>query len=169
VTDEALGGVVARLKPEEDGSLSFIVEVAESERGSGRTVAMYHGRRVALGAPRRHGYLFEGRVDAGFRGPVAAWADAVAVFAGEETEGPPPPGTVRFAAFGEAGFVAGARPSAEAFVEHWEPAAPFVFEADGIERTDYRLIRRRSAAGFRTNERGAFEGYGRPFSISRDG
>lgn len=166
VTDAVLGGVVARLRPEEDGSLSFVVEVAETERGAGRTVAIYHGRRIALGEPRRRGYRFSGSGPAGFSGTVARWGDAVEIEVGGP--GGPPPGTVRFTSLGEAGFVAGARPAAEAFVEEWEPAAPFRFEADGVERMDYRLIKRRSAAGFRTSARGAFEEYGPPFAISRD-
>jgi hypothetical protein len=167
VTDSVLGGVVARLRPEEDGSLSFVVEVAETERGSGRTVAIYHGRRVVLGEPRRRGYRFSGSAPAGFSGAVARWGDAVAVEVGG-AGGPPPPGTVRFTSLGEAGFVAGARPAAEAFVEEWEPAEPFRFEADGVERMDYRLVKRRSAAGFRTGARSAFEEYGPPFVITRD-
>ncbi len=166
VTDAALGGVVARLRPEEDGSLSFVVEVAETERGAGRTVAIYHGRRVALGEPRRRGYRFSGSAPAAFSGAVAGWGSAVTVEVGGP--GGPPPGTVRFVSLGEAGFVAGTSPAAEAFVEEWEPAPPFRFEADGVERMDYRLVKRRSAAGFRTSARGAFEEYGPPFAISRD-
>ncbi len=167
VTDSAPEGVVARLKPEEDGSLSFVVEVAEIERGSGRTVAIYRGQRVALGAPRRRGYRFSGSAPAGFSGTVARWGDAVEVEVGG-AGGPPPPRVVRFVSLGEAGFVAGARPAAETFLEEWEPAEPFRFEADGVERMDYRLVRRRSAAGFRTSARGVFEEYGPPFAISRD-
>jgi len=166
ITDSVLGGVIARLRPEEDGSLSFVVEVAETERGAGRTVAMYHGRRVALGEPRRRGYRFSGSAPSGFAGAVAGWGAAVTVEVGGL--GGPPPGTVRFTALGEAGFVAGASPAAETFVEEWTPAEPFRFEADGIERMDYRLVKRRSAAGFRTSARGAFETYGPPFAISRD-
>jgi hypothetical protein len=166
VTDDALEGVIARLRPEEDGSLSFVVEVAESERGAGRTVGMYHGQRVTLGSPRRQGYRFSGSAPAGFMGSVARWGDAVEIEAGGP--GGPPPGAVRFTALGEAGFVAGASPAAETFVEEWEPAEPFRFEADGVERMDYRLVRKRSAAGFRTSARGMFEEYGPPFAITRD-
>jgi hypothetical protein len=166
VTDSALGGVVARLKPEEDGSLSFVLEVAETERGAGRTVAMYHGQRVALGGPRRRGYRFSGSAPAGFSGAVARWG-ALEIEVGG-AGGPPPAGVVRFASLGETGFVAGARPSAETFLEEWEPAEPFRFEADGVERMDYRLVRKRSAAGFRTSARGVFEEYGPPFAITRD-
>jgi hypothetical protein len=165
VEDSALGGVIARLKPEEDGSLSFVVEVAETERGEGRTVAMYHGRRIALAGPVRRGYRFEGSAPAGFSGAVARWG-ALEIEVGGA--GGPPPGTVRFTALGESGFVAGAQPAAETFVEQWEPAEPFRFEADGVERMDYRLVERRSAAGFRTSARGVFEAYGPPFSIERD-
>lgn len=167
VTDAALEGVIARLRPEEDGSLSFIVEVADAERGAGRTVAMYEGRRVTLGDPKRKGYRFVGSAPAGFSGSVARWGDAVDIEVGGP--GGPPPRVVRFTSLGEAGFVAGASPAAETFVEEWEPAEPFRFEADGIERTDYRLVRQRSAAGFRTGARGAFEEYGPPFTITRDG
>jgi hypothetical protein len=166
VTDQALEGVIARVRPEEDGSLSFVVEVAECERGPGRTVAMYHGRRVALGEPRRTGYRFVGSAPAGFAGAVARWGDAVEVEVGGR--GGPPPGAVRFVSMGESGFVAGERPAAEAFAEEWEPAEPFRFEADGVERMDCRLVCRRSAAGFRTSARGAFEEYGPPFVITRD-
>ena len=166
VTDDALEGAIARLRPEEDGSLSFVVEVAECERGAGRTVAMYHGQRVTLGKPRRQGYRFSGSAPAGFAGAVARWGDAVEIEVGGP--GGPPRGVVRFASLGEAGFVAGASPAAEAFVEEWEPAEPFRFEADGVERMDYRLLRKRSAAGFRTSARGVFEEYGPPFAISRD-
>jgi len=167
VNDQALEGVIARLKPEEDGSLSFVVEVADVERGAGRTVAMYEGRRVALGEPRRKGYRFVGSAPAGFVGSVARWGDAVEIDVGGP--GGPPPGAVRFVSLGEAGFVAGAQPAAETFLEEWEPAEPFRFEADGVERMDYRLIKKRSAAGFRTSAHGVFEGYGPPFVITRDG
>ena len=64
---------------------------------------------------------------------------------------------------------AGAGPAAETFVEEWEPAEPIRYEADGVERMDYRLVRRRSAAGFRTSARGVFQDYGSPFALSRDG
>jgi len=168
VTDQALEGVIARLRPEEDGSLSFVVEVAQCERGPGRTVAIYHGRRIALGEPKRTGYRFVGNAPAGFVGTVARWGDAVEVDVGG-AGGPPPPGAVRFAALGETGFVAGARPAAETFQEEWEPADPFRFEADGVERMDCRLVRKSSAAGFRTGAGGAFEEYGPPFVITRDG
>ena len=165
ITDSALGGVVARLRPEEDGSLSFVVEVAETERGEGKTVAMYEGRRIALGGPQRRGYRFAGSAPAGFTGAVARWG-ALEIDVGGP--GGPPPGAVRFEALGEAGFVAGPFPEAETFVEGWEPAEPLRFEADGVERMDYRLVKRRSAAGFRTNVHGAFEQYGPPFTITRD-
>jgi hypothetical protein len=168
VTDQALEGVVARVRPEEDGSLSFVVEAAKCERGPGRTVAMYHGRRVALGEPRRTGYRFVGSAPPGFSGTVARWGEALEIDVGG-AGGPPPPGTVRFTSLGESGFVAGERPAAEAFAEEWEPAEPFRFEADGVERMDCRLVMRRSAAGFRTSARGVFEEYGPPFSITRDG
>jgi hypothetical protein len=168
IEDQAIGGVIARLRPEEDGSLSFLVEVAETERGPGRTVAMYEGRRIALGEPRRRGYRFAGSAPLGFAGPVARWGEAVAVFAGEAEDAPLPPG-VRFAALAEEGFVAGALPAAETFLETWEPVEPFRFEAEGIERMDYRLVRKRAAAGFRTNTHGALEDYGPPFRLSRDG
>lgn len=168
VTDQAIEGVIARVRPEEDGSLSFVVEVAKCERGPGRTVAMYHGRRVALGEPRRIGYRFVGSAPAGFEGAVARWGDAVEVEAGG-AGGPPPPRTVRFASLGETGFVAGEAPAAEAFAEEWEPAEPLRVEADGVERMDCRLVKKRSAAGFRTGARGAFEEYGPPFAITRDG
>lgn len=167
VEDQALEGVIARVRPEDDGSLSFLVEVAECERGPGRTVAMYHGRRVALGQPRRTGYRFVGSAPAGFSGAVARWGNAVEIDVGG-AGGPPPPGTVRFTSLGEEGFVAGAQPAAEAFAEEWEPAEPVRFEADGVERMDCRLVRTRSAAGFRTSARGAFEEYGPPFVITRD-
>jgi hypothetical protein len=72
-------------------------------------------------------------------------------------------------ALGEAGFVAGERPAAETFLETWEPAEPFLFEADGIERADYRLVLHRAAAGFRTAEGGGFVTYGPSFDITRDG
>jgi len=166
VTDAALEGVIARLRPEADGSLSFVVEVADAERGEGRTVAMYEGRRIALGAPRRKGYRFVGSAPAGFSGVVARWGDAVEIEVGGP--GGPPPDVVRFAALGETGFVAGAHPAAETFVEEWEPDKPFRFEADGVERMDYRLVRKRSAAGFRASARGVFEEYGPPFVITRD-
>jgi len=168
VTDQALEGVIARLRPEEDGSLSFVVEVAQCERGPGRTVAIYHGRRIALGEPKRTGYRFVGNAPAGFSGTVARWGDAVEVDVGG-AGGPPPAGVVRFAALGEAGFVAGARPGAETFAEEWEPAAPYKFEADGVERVDCRLEKKHSAAGFLTGADGAFEAYGPPFVITRDG
>lgn len=167
VTDETLDGVVARMRPEEDGSLSFEVEVGETERGTGRTVAMYHGQRVVLGDPRRRGYRFSGNAPAGFQGTVARWGEAVEIEVGG-AGGPPPPGTVRFVSLGEAGFVAGARPAAETFVEVWEPADAQLIQADGVERADYRLVPKRSAAGFRTGARGVFEEYGPPFAISRD-
>jgi len=169
VTDQSIDGVIARVRPEEDGSLSFVVEVAETERQANRNVAIYHGARVTLGQPVRRGYRFAGSVPPGFAGPVACWGDAVVIEAGEAApDATAPRGTARFAALGERGFVAGARPAAETFVESWEPAEPFRFEADGIERMDFRLVRRRSAAGFRSSAQGMFEDYGPPFAITRD-
>jgi hypothetical protein len=168
MTDQVIGGVIARVRPEEDGSLTFLVEVTETEHGAGRTVAMYHGKRIALGEPRRRGYRFVGNAPPGSRGTVARWGEAVTVRAGEAAEEPEPFG-VRFAALTEEGFVAGARPAAETFLETWEPVEPFRFEADGVERMDYRLVRKRAAAGFRTNADGALETYGPPFQLTRDG
>lgn len=169
VEDETLDGVVARLRPEEDGSMSFVVELAETEMKPGRNVDIYHGQRVALGNPERRGYRFGGRAPAGWTGAVARWGSDIVVYAGVAPSDEPPPRALAFAAQGEEGFVAGPSPVAEAFVERWKPAEPFRLDADGVERIDYRLVKHRSAAGFSTDDTGVPRGYGPDFTFRRDG
>jgi hypothetical protein len=167
VMDQALRGVVARLRPEADGSLSFLVEIAESRVGSRRTVGIYHGRRVTLGDPRRHGIRFAGRAPPDRAGAIARWG-TVTLSLAEESETPLPAVAVRFSAPGVEGFVAGRTPMAEIFREVWEPADPVPVVADGVERMDFRLVRRRHAAGFRAHAPGRLRSYGTEFDLAHD-
>lgn len=168
IVDQALDGVVTRLRPEEDGSLSFHVEVGQVKRQASRTVGMYHGQRVTLAHVERRGLRFDGRAPAGWTGAVARWGGAFAVHLGEERDGPPP-GALHFRAAGLEGFVAGSRPMAETFHETWEPADPVHVVADGVERMDFRLVRRRRAAGFVTDADGGTRTYGPEFTFRREG
>lgn len=166
VSDQVLSGAFVRVRPHRDGRLSFRVEVAEARVGPKTTVDIYHGRRVSLPSPRRHGIRFAGTAPPGFEGTVARWNDvAVRVGSGEA----PAPGTLRFTADGIDGFVAGRDVSAETFVEQWTLADPIHVVADGVERKDYRLRPQREAAGFRTNARGEPVAYGPSFVFERDG
>jgi len=167
VRDQALDGVIARVKPLDDGRLLFLVEVAETDMRPSLNVDIYEGQRVALGQPLRHGVRFSGSAPAGWIGPIARWDEEIVIYAGEERGTLPPPGALLFAALGESGFVAGRTPAAETFVEEWIPEAPSHFEADGIERMDYRLVQHRSAAGFVTAEGGPPQTYGPPFTFTR--
>lgn len=168
IVDQALDGVVTRLRPEEDGSLSFHVEVGQVRRQGSRTVGMYHGQRVTLAHIERHGLRFHGRAPARWTGAIAGWGDELAVHLGEEREGPPPR-ALRFRADGLEGFVAGERPMAETFHETWEPAEPVHVVVDGVERMDFRLVRRRQAAGFLTDADGGTRTYGPEFTFRREG
>jgi hypothetical protein len=134
VEDQVLGGVIARLRPEEDGSVSFEVEVSEARLLPGETAGIWHGQRVALRRPQRHGFRFRGR---GSSGLVAEW-DSVRVWLGD----PPSDAPERDGVFvlGDGGF--------EAFEETWRLVDPVHVVAEGVERMDYRLERERRAAGF---------------------
>jgi hypothetical protein len=134
VEDQALGGVIARLRPEDDGSVSFEVEVAEARLLPAETAGIWHGQRVVLRRPRRHGYRFSGR---GSSGIVAEW-DPVRVCLGDVPEAPRREGAF---ALGEGG-------AWETFEETWRLLDPVHVVAEGVERMDYRLERERRAAGF---------------------
>jgi len=164
VEDQLLEGVLARLRPEADGSLVFVVEVSRATVEGERKVDHYHGEEISLSIARRYGYRFTGRAPAGFCGPIARWGPGVVVHLGRGEE--PPAESVRFRADGGAsGLVAGLDGGAEAFVEEWLPAEPIHVQADGVERRDYRLIRRRRAAGF---EEGGRKVYGSAFQFGSD-
>lgn len=151
VQDQALGGVLARLRPEEDGGVSFHVEVAEARLLPSETAGIWHGQRVVLRRPQRHGYRFRGRAASDDAGPVAAWDGAVRVFLGGRREAGAGPGV----------FVAGAgEAAAETFEETWRLLEPVHVVADGVERMDYRLQRERRAAGFEQDEGGRERRYG---------
>jgi hypothetical protein len=167
ITDQALDGIVTRLRPEEDGSLSFFVEVGQVKRRASRTVGMYHGQRVTLASVERRGLRFHGRAPAGHTGPIARWG-GFAVYLGEERQ-EPPPGALHFRAGDVSGFVAGPQPMAETFQESWDPVEPVHVVVDGVERMDFRLKRMRRAAGFSTDTDGRTQTYGPEFTLRRDG
>jgi hypothetical protein len=165
VEDEVLEGVLARLRPEDDGGLAFVVEVSRASVEGEQKVGDYHGEEIALSKARRHGYRFTGRAPAGSGGPIARWGREVVVRLGDGEE--PPAESVHFSVEGGAsGLVAGPEGGAEAFVEEWLPAKPIHVQADGVERMDYRLVRRRRAAGF---EDGGRKVYGSAFHFDFDG
>ncbi|MHC4971601.1 MAG: hypothetical protein ACYTG3_04665 [Planctomycetota bacterium] len=167
IVDQALDGIVTRLRPEEDGSLSFHVEVGQVKRQASRTVGMYHGQRVTLGHVDRRGLRFHGRAPARWTGAIARWGGQFAVHLGEEREDPPPR-ALHFRVDDLEGFVAGPHPMAETFHEAWEPAEPVHVVVDGVERMDFRLVRTRHAAGFRTDADGDTQTYGPEFTFRRD-
>ena len=156
VEEQLVAGVIARLRPNGDGSLSFVLEVSAASRGAARPVGEFHGEPVTMEQPRRHGYRFAGRAPARWTGLVAHWPGAVAAWLGEAGE---PPGD---------GVVAGKEAEAEAFVETWDPVDPVHTRADGIERTEFRLRRTRKAAGLRPDHKGWYNTYGARFHISVD-
>ena len=172
VLDQAIEGVLARLRPNEDGSTDFIVELAEVRILPGEPLDDYHGQVVQFARPRRHGYRFQGRAPAGWVGAVARWEPGVAVYFGEPVPDPlqaaeePPAPVVRFRIARERGFAAGPHPAVEAFVEEWRPARPVPVVADGVERKDYRLEHARLAAGFLTGEDGERVIYGSEFEFA---
>ena len=171
VRDQAIEGVLARLRPNEDGTTDFIVELAEARILPGEPLDRYYGQVVQLARPRRHGYRFQGRAPAGWVGAVAHWEPGVAVYLGELTPDPlqadaqPPEPVARFRIARERGFVVGPKPAVEAFVEEWRPARPVPVVADGVERKDYRLEHIRLAAGFLSDENGERVTYGSEFEF----
>ena len=156
VRDEALSGVLARVRPERDGSVSFFVEVAAATPGRSETVGIYHGARIELSRPTRHGYRFWGRAHGG--GPAAQWGGVIVELRSESPANSI--SAVRFTAGEESGFVAGAG-AAETFLETWTLHEPRHIVADGVERKEYRLVKRREAAGF-TRDR---KSYGTTFQL----
>ena len=168
VVDQALDGFVARLRPEEDGSVSFHIEVGQVKRRASRTVGMYHGQRVTLANVERRGLRFRGRAPARWTGPIARWGGHVAIHLGEE-RAEAPPDALHFRADEVEGLVAGPHPMAETFHETWEPAKPVHVVIDGVERMDYRLVRTRRAAGFSVDTEGRTRTYGPEFTFRRDG
>jgi hypothetical protein len=154
VRDDFARGVTARLRPLRDGALEWQVEVADGEAGHPRPVGVFHGQTVELPRPRRHGYLLGAVAPAGYEGVLASWEGGAVVSLGVEPSPSPPRGALRFRAEGVSGFILGAAPHAEAFVEEWAPVEPVLVDADGVERADFRVAMRRSAAGFRTGPRG---------------
>jgi len=169
IRDQLMEGIRARLMPEPDGSVRFRIEVATADAWKSRTVGFYEGRRVTLGAPMRHGYRFEGRAPAGYSGLVAAWGPRLRIHLDVVREPALEPAGLIFRAGDEEGVVVGDAVMAEAFEERWEPAKPIHVAADGVERTDYHLVRRRHAAGFRYPLGSRPLTYGSRFSFSRHG
>lgn len=159
IHDEALGGIVTRLRPERDGSLSFLVEVSAVDSGKLQPAGRFFHKTILLGHPRRHGYRFRGRAPAEWQGPLARWAGAVTVRLAGASETAVAPG---------GSFVAGKQASAETFVEEWVPAKPIHVHADGVMRADFRLKRRRRASGFKPDGRGWYNTYGGTFDIRFD-
>lgn len=168
VVDQALDGVVTRLRPEADGSLSFFVEVGQVRTRPSRTVGMYHGQRVSLSDLERRGLRFHGRAPARWTGPIAQWGADFSIHLGEEREGPPPR-ALRFRADDLEGFIVGPHPMAEVFLETWDPAEPVHVKVDGVERMDFRLVRKRQAAGFLSGPEGRPQTYGPEFTFRRGG
>jgi hypothetical protein len=171
IPDQALAGVIVRVRPEARGALSFRAEIADVEMAPSRNVDVYHGQRVSLSDPRRRGYRFEGRAPAGWTGAVARWGDVavhVGAVAAADADAGVPPGALHFASGDESGFVAGAEPAAEVFSETWEVAEPIHIVADGVERKDYRLTKVRAAAGFRTPGGRAPQEFGAAFRFRRE-
>jgi hypothetical protein len=166
IMDQAPDGIVTRLRPEADGSLSFHVEVGNVDLRPSRTVGMYHGQRVTLSDLERRGVRFHGRAPAQWAGPIARWGRQIGVCLGEEREGAPP-GALHFRTGDLEGFVAGPQPGAEVFSESWDPLEPVHVAVDGVERMDFRLVRMRRAAGFLTDAEGRTQTYGPAFTFRR--
>ncbi len=167
VEDDVQGGIVARVRPEADGSLSFHVEVAEAEVLPARTVGIYHGQRVVLAPAARHGYRFSGTVPAGYEGVIACWRPGVVLSlgpAGSGVEGVRgPSGAVHVRAPGTHALVPGRGCLAEAFVERWSLRQPVHVVEEGIERMDFRFGRDREAVGFSTEGARGLRSFGTPF------
>ncbi len=167
VEDDALGGIVARLRPEADGSLSFHVEVSEVEVLGARTVGIYHGQRVVLAPATRRGFRFSGLVPAGHEGVFASWRPGVVLGLsrrGEGFEGARGPAGAIFArAAGADVMVPGRGAVAETFVEEWNPRRPVHVVEEGIERMDFRLVRERRAAGLSTEGARGLRSFGTSF------
>lgn len=171
VRDQAMEGVFARLRPNEDGSLDFLVEVAEARIPPAQPIDIFHGQPVGLPPARRHGYHFRGRAPPGWQGAVARWGNSIEVDLGSIPEtifGLLPPGAVRFRVGAVEGAITGEAHQVEAFVEEWQPAEPVHVPADGVERMDYRLESVRHAAGFRTDADGRRTTYGSRFEFETD-
>jgi len=160
VRDDFPRGVIARVRPERDGSLAWRVEVSDGDAGPPRPVGVFRGRTIELPRPRRHGYRFASRLPAGFLGAAASWEGGPSVHVGEEAGPAAPAGALRFDAEGARGFVAGSDPEAEAFDEEWIPVEPLLLDFDGVERADFRTAPKRRAAGFRPGARGAPQPFG---------
>ncbi|MGQ0613520.1 MAG: hypothetical protein ACT4PV_07285 [Planctomycetaceae bacterium] len=158
LTDDLISGAVARLRPEAGGALTFRIEVAQGRIDAPAPCGTFEGRTILLPRPRRHGYRFSGTVPPRHAGRIAVWSPGVEVFLlgpGEETAS-----ILQFEATGGVGLVAGEASGAEAFLEEWRPLPPQWIDAEGVRRGDFRLERRRSAAGFRPGPGGAPESYG---------
>ena len=156
IHDEALGGVIARLRPETDGGLSFLVEVSAVDLGRPQPAGEFFDKRIELGRPRRHGYVFRGRAPPGWKRPLARWESAVTVRLRDVEAAP------------GGSMVAGKQASAEAFSEEWVPARPILVQADGVVRADFRLKRVRRATGFRPDAHGWYNTYGAALDLRFD-
>jgi len=164
IYDQAFAGVIARLRPESDGSTSFHIEIAAAEDTGRKELGEYHGRRISLVTMRRHGFRFRGRAPKGFEGVVARFTPGVLVHMGRADVEPVT--ATRFTAGAHSGLVVGRLAAAETFVEEWLPEEPIHIQADGVERKDYRLRRKRSASGFRPSGDG-WQSYGATFDVHR--
>ncbi len=162
IHDEALAGVLVRVRPERDGTVSFFAEVSAVLPGAPTAVGIYHGARVSLSPPARYGYRFWGRASG--EGIAARWGDLEITIEAEPWTGVistrDVPALREFRAGDESGMVAGMG-AAETFREVWKLVEPRHIVADGVERKEYRLMRRREAAGF-THER---KEYGATFAL----
>ncbi|MEE8107031.1 MAG: hypothetical protein V3T86_15960 [Planctomycetota bacterium] len=138
--DDLITGVIARVRPEADGSLRFRIEVADGETVSVARIGDFEGNEVLFPAPRRFGYRFDGTVLPGVNvGVIARWSPGVEIRLGDATTDEVAPKRFRFRAGSANGFVVGTRGRVEAFSEQWGPAPPVIVDDGGILRGEFRF------------------------------
>jgi len=138
--DDLITGVIARVRPEADGSLRFRIEVADGETVSLARLGEFEGNEILFPAPRRFGYRVDGSVPPGVNaGVIARWSPGVEIRLGDAAAVTVARPRLEFTAGSASGFVVGRTGRVEAFSEQWGPAPPVIVDDGGILRGEFRF------------------------------
>jgi len=152
--DSVFQGVLARLRPTGDGFVDFVVEISVARVGPEAEQFEWQGESIELPRPFQEGYRFEGRVPAGYSGPLATWGELSVAIEDSMDLTAPDPKMMRFA-IGE--LLGSVTDIPGGVAEYYRVSAgrlkPIERDHDGIVQALFRLERKRVAAGFyRDNE-----------------
>ena len=147
--DAVFQGVLVRLRPTTDGHVDFVVEISTAHVGPEAEKYEWQGESFEMPRPVQDGYRFEGRVPAGYSGPVASWGELSVRIEDSLESTAIDPKVMRFAVGDLIGSVTHARGGlAEFYRIRTERLEPIERDHSGIVQALFRLKRKRVAAGF---------------------